>query len=113
MFWENFSFLCEKNGKKPNTVATELKISSGSVTAWKQGRVPKWGTLQKIADYFSVSVENLISEKEKPTPKGEPGEDMVVVHRNGERIVYHITEDKLQAIQPLLESLETKSDPDL
>lgn len=65
MFWDNFSHLCEQNGKKPNSVAMELNISSGSVTAWKQGRVPKWATLQKIAAYFGCSVEHLLGRSDE------------------------------------------------
>lgn len=61
MFWENFKKLCDSIGKKPNPVASELGFSSGNVTAWKNGRIPKWTNLQKIADYFQVSVEDLIS----------------------------------------------------
>lgn len=46
--------LCEKIGKSPNAVAKELSISSGSVTAWKNGRTPKMETISKIAEYFNV-----------------------------------------------------------
>lgn len=61
MFWENFKKLCDSIGKKPNPVASELGFSSGNVTAWKNGRIPKWTNLQKIADYFQVNVKDLIS----------------------------------------------------
>ncbi len=65
MFWENFINLCKKREKTPNGVAKELKISSGSITAWKNGRVPKWQTLEVLSSYFGTSVEELISNKEK------------------------------------------------
>lgn len=65
MFWENFLALCEGVNKKPNKVAAELGCSSGSVTAWKNGRIPKWGTLLKIAKYFGVAPETLIGNSDK------------------------------------------------
>ena len=72
MFWENFVSLCAKNGTSPNAVAAQLSLSSGSVTAWKGGSVPRETTLKKIADYFDVSVDFLIGrdKKENPTPGG-------------------------------------------
>lgn len=59
MFWKNFSNLCVKIGKSPNTVAKELALSSGSITSWKNGAIPRDTTLIKIADYFGVDVSYL------------------------------------------------------
>lgn len=71
MFWKNFIDLCNKKNVKPNPVAHELGISSGSITAWKNGRVPSSTTLQKLADYFGVSTEYLLSDNEdKPSIPG-------------------------------------------
>ena len=64
MFWNNFVNLCNANGKSPSNVAEELKISSGSITGWKKGAQPRDTTLQKIADYFNVSVAYLLGEDE-------------------------------------------------
>lgn len=72
MFWDNFVSLCTQRGTSPNAVAAELKKSSGSVTAWKNGAVPRETTLKKIADYFEISIDELLyDQKEKsPTPEG-------------------------------------------
>lgn len=67
-FWENYSKLCSERGESPNSIAAQLGYSSGSVTAWKQGRVPKYQTLEVIAKHFGVSVEYLLKEQEnKPS----------------------------------------------
>lgn len=69
MFFDNFQRFCTLVGKKPNTVAKELSISSGSITAWKNGRVPSAGRLQSIAAYFtaqighSITVNDLLCDK--------------------------------------------------
>lgn len=61
MFWNNFVSLCNKNEVSPNYVAKELGISSGTVTGWKQGSSPRDTALQRIADYFNIPVEHLLS----------------------------------------------------
>lgn len=69
MFFDQYKSLCLSIGKKPNTVAKELGIASSSITQWKHGSTPRAQLLQKIADYFDVSVSYLIEEsdqKEKP-----------------------------------------------
>ena len=79
MFWNRFVALCAEKGKKPNPVAKELGFSSGSVTSWKQGSTPHDTTLQKIADYFGVTVAYLkgIEEKEEaPTAETVEADDL-------------------------------------
>lgn len=63
MFWDNYITLCEKDNKSPNKVAAEIGCSSGSVTAWKQGRLPRKSTLVQIAEYFNVTVDELLGNK--------------------------------------------------
>ena len=78
MFWTNYEYLCRWVGKSPSAVAAELGIASGAPSAWKtKGTLPRQSTLKKIADYFSISIDDLIGddlkEKNKPTPKTEDG----------------------------------------
>ena len=57
MFYKQFELLCSKSGTSPTKFTTEvLKLSSSKVTAWKNGSIPKYEILNKIADYFNVSV---------------------------------------------------------
>ena len=74
MFWDRFITLCNKINKKPNPVAAELGISSGSITKWKKGGIPSDTNLKKIADYFGVSVECLKGKEELPTVNKKPPE---------------------------------------
>ena len=76
MFWENYLQLCNKVGKSANAVAAEIGFkSSGTVTGWKDGKMPYERNLKKIADYFGVTVDDLIgddsAQKEKPTAQGD------------------------------------------
>lgn len=76
MFWTNFSTLCADKNLSPNAVATELKIPSGSITAWRNGATPRTKSLTKIANYFGVTVDYLLNaEKENPTSVTADGVD--------------------------------------
>lgn len=76
MFWENYLRLCNKVGKSANAVAAEIGFkSSGTVTGWKDGKIPYERNLKKIADYFGVTVDDLIgdnyAQQKKPTAQGD------------------------------------------
>lgn len=70
MFWDNFVTLCNKKGKSPNGACAELGFSANTATKWKQGSVPRDTTLRKIADYFGVTVDELLAEP-APSPVDE------------------------------------------
>lgn len=65
MFWTQYQLLCQSVGKSPNGVAKEIGLSSGTVTFWKNGKIPKSDTLKKIADYFGVTVDYLLGDDKK------------------------------------------------
>ena len=74
MFWDNFVSLCNKKGISPNGACAELGLSSAIATKWKNGTVPRDTTLQKIADYFNVSVDFLKSKDIADLPGAEKAE---------------------------------------
>lgn len=60
-----FDELCKKKGVRPSDVSRATGISTATLTSWKKGKyTPKQDKLQKIADYFEVSVDYLIKGKE-------------------------------------------------
>ena len=68
MFWDRLIELCNQRGISPNFVAKELGITSGTVTSWKKGGVPRDTTMKKIADYFGTSVSYLSGLTDNPDP---------------------------------------------
>lgn len=62
MFYDTFSELCRAKGLSPAAVTREIGLNNSSSTAWKRGSVPKGETLQKLADYFGVSVDYLLKQ---------------------------------------------------
>lgn len=76
MFWENFVTQCEKLEKSPTTVVEELGFKRPAVTSWKNGALPQVKNRKKIADYFGITVEELMGTKKEPAGEGELTEDM-------------------------------------
>lgn len=70
MFWQNYVKLCNEKGEAPNAVAAKCGVkSSGTVTGWKNGSMPRAGALQRLADYFGVSKEELLGNEKSPATK--------------------------------------------
>lgn len=72
MFYNNYIRFCAKVGKSPSAVAEEIGLYKSTVTNWKnRGTKPTDATLQRVADYFGVTVEELLEENRKPAPTNE------------------------------------------
>lgn len=72
MFYENYVMYCKKIGKSKTDVAKQIGKTSKSVTGWKNGAVPRNDTLKKLADYFGVTVDDLLADNKKE-PAGDGG----------------------------------------
>lgn len=69
MFWSIFYKLCVDNNTTPNGVAMKLGYSSAAASHWKKSpNPPKREALEKIANYFGVTVDYLLGKDEKPAP---------------------------------------------
>ncbi len=87
-FYENYVQLCNEVGKSPSAVAIELKLGKPSVSRWKTGTKPRDTTVLKVANYFGVTVEELMGKgikKERPA--------------DGEALIRDLPEDIQQIIR--------------
>lgn len=73
--YDVFTNLVKKKGCKVADVAKSTGIAHSCFSDWKNGRVPRYDKLQKIADYFGVSVDYLMTGKE---PEGQQGGVLVL-----------------------------------
>lgn len=63
--YERFEQLLQKHGVTPYKVSKEAGVTQTSLSNWKSGRsTPSVKTLQKIADYFGVSIGYLTGTEE-------------------------------------------------
>lgn len=65
--YENIKALCDESGIRPGKMCVEAKVSKGLITDLKMGRkkTVQIATAQKIADYFGVSVDRVMSGEKK------------------------------------------------
>ena len=74
VFYDVFTYLCERKGVSPNKALTDCGISRTSTAKWREGAIPRGVTLQKLADYFGVTTDYLLTgeeTKKAPTQAGE------------------------------------------
>ena len=69
MFYDKFVFLCKEKGVAPTRVALDIGLSKSAPIKWRTtGATPNGETLNKIAEYFCVSVSVLLGEETKKAP---------------------------------------------
>lgn len=56
-FYQMYLGLCNAKGLTPSKAALNMGISKTSVSRWKKGYNPTDINLQKVADYFGVTVD--------------------------------------------------------
>ena len=96
MFYDVYSNLCKEIGKSPSRAAIEMGINKGTVSVWKnKGTTPQSEILQKIADYFGVSVDFLLGNENKKSSDDAEMDDMIERLKNnpGMRLLFSKTKD--------------------
>lgn len=65
MGYETFEKLCRAKNVRPADISKATGIATATLTSWKKGvYTPKQDKLQKIADYFGVTIEYLMTGEE-------------------------------------------------
>lgn len=100
MFWENFVRECEKIEKYPSYVAEELGFNKSAVTSWKNGSLPRVASRKKIADYFGITVEELMGTKKEPAGMGGLDKQMQEIVE----LLNNATPEQRDAVETLLRS---------
>jgi transcriptional regulator with XRE-family HTH domain len=67
MFKQNFIRLCNERGESPSYVCRQVGITPATYSLWTDESVPRKATLARIAAYFGVSVEFLLSDEPAAT----------------------------------------------
>lgn len=98
-------------------LARDLHISLGAIGNWESNtRKPDTDTIQKIAEYFDVSVDYLLGRTEEKKPSAEIiseelDENVLVIRgRDGRYIRKKLTDEEIQSLEILLKSLPDVSD---
>ena len=75
MFYDLYCKLCDERGVTPTRAAVELGMSKGTPTTWKRmGTTPQAAQLTRLAEYFGVTVDYLLTGDEtKKAPASSGG----------------------------------------
>ena len=78
--YERFEQLLQKRGVTPYKVSKETGVTQTFLSNWKSGRnTPSAKTLQKLADYFGVTVGYLMgTEEEEPNATDKENNPIVL-----------------------------------
>jgi transcriptional regulator with XRE-family HTH domain len=69
IMYEIFEKLMQEKGVTMYRVSKDTGIAQATLIDWKKGRyVPKIDKLQKIADYFGVTVDYILGNEQKEKP---------------------------------------------
>ena len=67
MFKKNFIDLCNEKGVAPTKACKDIGLSNATFSCWTDESIPRRATLQRMADYFGVSIDLLLGKEPKPT----------------------------------------------
>lgn len=118
--WEIFEKLREQRGVSLYQIGKDLGINPSSFSNWKAGRyTPKQDKLKRIADYFGVSVEYLMTGETSGGYYINPETAAVAqqIFENKElRLLFDAaadaTPEDLQLVHQMLLALKAKERPD-
>lgn len=97
--YEIFERLLSERGITAYRVAKETGITTATLTNWKKGKyTPKQDKLQKIADFFGVSLEYLMTGKESTNKEKTP------------KLTLRDERDISRRLEQTLEELENQQD---
>lgn len=107
MFYEIYIGLCAEKNISPTKAAVEIGLSNAAPTGWKQGAVPRDSAIQKIAEYFGVSVAYLKGESDIKNPAALEGNE---IEKEVLRLFNNIPNDKQVEAMRYLKFLSTQNE---
>ena len=80
MFVDIFDSICAEHGLAPSRVLDEIGTTRSAYTRWKQGGEPSNETKKKIANYFGITVSQLMDGvKEKAPAEAEADDELLQI----------------------------------
>lgn len=97
---DRIRILCETSGITINKLEKETEIGRGNVARWDKHK-PSIDKVQKVADYFSVSSDYILTGNEnKPTTMGE----LTKIQREAMELVMEMSDEQLRVFIAALKS---------
>lgn len=80
-FFNILEMLCTQKNIKVTTALKNLGYSTSKGTAWRNGSIPTGDILLKLSEYFNVSVDYLLTGKEKNSSFNLTDEELELLNK--------------------------------
>lgn len=105
--YSNIHALCEKEGIKDGTLCANIGIRRSFLSELKAGRTKSLSTevLSKIAAYFNVSVDYLLTGEQKENPPQQPQSEVDAALERIRRKLESMPKEQREALMNLIEKM--------
>ena len=105
--YSNIHALCEKEGIKDGTLCANIGIRRSFLSELKAGRTKSLSAevLSKIAAYFNVSVDYLLTGEQKENPPQKPQSEVDAAVERIRRKLESMPKEQREALMNLIEKM--------
>ena len=105
--YSNIHALCEKEGIKDGTLCRNIGIRRSFLSELKAGRTKSLSTevLSKIATYFNVSVDYLLTGDQKENPPQQPQSEVDAAVERIRKKLESMPKEQREALMNLIEKM--------
>lgn len=105
--YSNIHALCEKEGIKDGTLCANIGIRRSFLSELKAGRTKSLSAevLSKIAAYFNVSVDYLLTGEQKENPSKQPQSEVDADIKWIEQKLVEMSKEKREALMKLIKTM--------
>lgn len=111
MFFDNFVRLCEQKGVKPSRALTEAGVPKSAYSYWRteagagNDAKPTNQNAVKLAQYFNVSVDYLLTGNQKENPPQQPQSEVDAAVERIRRKLESMPKEQREALMNLIEKM--------
>jgi len=111
VFFDNFVRLCEQKGVKPSRALTEAGVPKSAYSYWRteagagNDAKPTNQNAVKLAQYFDVTVDYLLTGNQKENPPQQPQSEVDAAVERIRRKLESMPKEQREALMNLIEKM--------
>lgn len=111
MFFDNFVRLCEQKGVKPSRALTEAGVPKSAYSYWRteassgNDAKPTNQNAVKLAQYFNVTVDYLLTGNQKENPSQQPQSEVDAAVERIRKKIESMPKEQREALMNLIEKM--------
>ena len=111
MFFDNFVRLCEQKGVKPSRALTEAGVPKSAYSYWRteassgNDAKPTNQNAVKLAQYFNVTVDYLLTGSQKENPPKQPQSEVDAAVERIRKKLESMPKEQREALMNLIEKM--------